>query len=172
MAGRVLLIAYTLQTLLSGLVSESRARTMRSQGAVFDDSTDGPTGLLLVTFLSGLAILTALKPSVPTQFIGSLSLAAFVFAQALEAWSISSLGRHWCRSIAFVPGSPPVRHGPYRFLRHPIYVATIIEWLALAVLLGQAFFGVVSVCIAAIVLNRRAAVEDRLLRVPGMNLRA
>ena len=58
-------------------------------------------------------------------------LAVVVAAQALRWWCISTLGRRWNTLVVVVPGLPRVSGGPYRFLRHPNYVAVVIEGFAL-----------------------------------------
>lgn len=59
-------------------------------------------------------------------------------AQGLRWWCIRSLGRQWNTKIVIVPDLPPVRRGPYRWLRHPNYVAVAIEGAALP-LVGSAW---------------------------------
>jgi len=65
----------------------------------------------------------------PDWWIFPFSL--FVLAQILRYWCIVSLGRHWNTRILILPGSKPVRRGPYRFFRHPNYLVVGIELLAL-----------------------------------------
>jgi methyltransferase len=50
---------------------------------------------------------------------------------ALRYWAISTLGDRWTTRIFVVPGEPPVVGGPYRYLRHPNYLAVIAEVAAL-----------------------------------------
>ena len=54
-----------------------------------------------------------------------------VLAQALRWWCITVLGRRWNTRIVVVPGMPLVDRGPYRWLRHPNYVAVVLEGIAL-----------------------------------------
>lgn len=63
-------------------------------------------------------------------FLGGWSGAALggaVVAQGLRYWAISTLGPRWNSRIIVVPDLPPVVAGPYRFLRHPNYVAVVLE---------------------------------------------
>jgi len=52
-------------------------------------------------------------------------------AQALRYWAIAALGPAWNTRVIVVPGERSVKRGPYRFLRHPNYVAVVIEGAAL-----------------------------------------
>jgi methyltransferase len=58
---------------------------------------------------------------------GWVALGGAVLAQALRYWAIATLGERWNSRIIVVPGLPPVTGGPYRFLRHPNYVAVVLE---------------------------------------------
>jgi len=62
---------------------------------------------------------------------GWLALTAALLAQALRWWCITTLGPRWNTRVIVIPGEPLVAGGPYRFLRHPNYVAVILEGLAL-----------------------------------------
>jgi methyltransferase len=52
-------------------------------------------------------------------------------AMALRYWVIATLGRRWTTRVVCLPGALPVTDGPFRFLRHPNYLAVAVEILAL-----------------------------------------
>lgn len=52
-------------------------------------------------------------------------------AQMLRMWAIRTLGERWTTRIVIRPGLPLVTAGPYRLLRHPNYLAVVVEILAL-----------------------------------------
>ena len=58
-------------------------------------------------------------------------LAVALLAQALRWWCITTLGPRWNTRIIVVPGLPLVDRGPYRWMRHPNYVAVVLEGIAL-----------------------------------------
>ena len=62
-----------------------------------------------------------------------VSMAAlFVAAKVLKIWAIRSLGRLWTMRV-LIPYPPEVvASGPYRFMRHPNYVAVIGEMVGLS----------------------------------------
>jgi methyltransferase len=67
-------------------------------------------------------------------FIPALALACLVIAllaQALRYWAIATLGRRWNVAVLVLPGMPAVNSGPFRYLRHPNYVAVVSEGLAI-----------------------------------------
>ncbi|GAA4318805.1 isoprenylcysteine carboxyl methyltransferase family protein [Actinomadura luteofluorescens] len=69
------------------------------------------------------------RPFVP--ILGWSMLALAVLAQGLRWWCIATLGRRWNTRVIIVPHLPLVDRGPYRRLRHPNYVAVVVEGIAL-----------------------------------------
>jgi len=69
------------------------------------------------------------RPFIP--LLGWSMLIVVVLAQALRWWCITTLGPRWNTRIIVVPGLPLVDGGPYRWLRHPNYVAVVLEGIAL-----------------------------------------
>ncbi len=100
-------------------------------------------------------------------------LALLVLAQALRAWAIASLGRFWNTRIVVVPGFRPVVRGPYRFIRHPNYLAVVIEIFAVSVLCGAYLTALVFSALNAVVLHIRIREEEQALaEVAGADLGA
>jgi methyltransferase len=69
------------------------------------------------------------RPFIPV--LGWAMFALVVLAQALRWWCIITLGPRWNTRIIVIPGLPLVSGGPYRWLRHPNYVAVVLEGIAL-----------------------------------------
>ncbi len=65
-----------------------------------------------------------------------LWLLLFAAAEALRYWAIGTLGSRWNTRILVIPGLSPISRGPYRWLRHPNYVAVVIELAALPLVFG------------------------------------
>lgn len=59
------------------------------------------------------------------------SFGLLVAAQMLRVWAIRTLGERWTTRIVIRPGLPRIESGPYRFLRHPNYLAVVTEIVAL-----------------------------------------
>ena len=68
--------------------------------------------------------------------LGWAALGGALAAQALRYWAIWALGERWNSRIIVVPGAAPVTRGPYRFLRHPNYVAVVLELLCVPLIHG------------------------------------
>ena len=59
-----------------------------------------------------------------------------VGATALRVWCIRSLGNAWNVRASVPADLEPVTSGPYRYIRHPNYVAVILEFLAVPLVAG------------------------------------
>jgi methyltransferase len=89
-------------------------------------------------------------------------------ATGLRWWAIGSLGRSWNVRAAVPEDLQPITRGPYRFVRHPNYLAVILEFLALPMAGGAWVSAAALSAVHAAVLADRVRAEERLLdRVPG-----
>jgi len=85
-------------------------------------------------------------------------------AEMIRYWAIASLGRRWNTRVLVLPGEPPVTRGPYRFLRHPNYVAVVLELAAVPLMFGAWITAVAaSVANAILLAGVRIPVEQRAL---------
>jgi methyltransferase len=114
-------------------------------------------------FLAG-ALLEAWwrRPDVSPALAWSMLLVVLA-AQALRWWCIATLGHRWNTRVIVVPGMPPVTGGPYRFLRHPNYVAVVVEGIALPLVHACWITAVVFTVANAALLAVRIRVEDEAL---------
>lgn len=69
------------------------------------------------------------RPFLPV--LGLPMLALLAATQGLRWWCIRTLGPQWNTRVIVVPGAGRVAAGPYRWLRHPNYLAVALEGLAL-----------------------------------------
>ncbi|MBL0386022.1 isoprenylcysteine carboxyl methyltransferase [Tumebacillus sp. ITR2] len=92
-----------------------------------------------------------------------LPFSLFLLAQVLRVWILSSLGKFWNTRIFVLPGSEPVRRGPYRFMKHPNYTVVAVELLTLPLAFGAPITALVFSLLNAIVLRVRIQAEERAL---------
>ncbi|PTL81423.1 isoprenylcysteine carboxyl methyltransferase family protein [Vitiosangium sp. GDMCC 1.1324] len=94
---------------------------------------------------------------------GFAALGVALVAQALRYWAIASLGDRWNTRIIVVPDLTPVTRGPYRFLRHPNYVAVVLELAAVPLIHGAWVTAVVFTLGNALLLRVRIRAEEEAL---------
>ena len=68
--------------------------------------------------------------------IGWLALGGAALSQALRYWAVWTLGERWNTRIIVIPGAAPVASGPYRFVRHPNYLAVTMEMICIPMIYG------------------------------------
>ncbi|MCD4526804.1 isoprenylcysteine carboxyl methyltransferase family protein [Nocardioides sp. cx-173] len=103
------------------------------------------------------------RPDVPAALAWSM-LALVVASQALRWWCIATLGRRWNTRVIVVSGLPAVTSGPYRLLRHPNYVAVVVEGVALPLVHASWITALVFTLANAALLRVRIATENAALR--------
>lgn len=101
------------------------------------------------------------RPFLP--LLGWTMLGVVVAAQTLRWWCIRTLGRQWNTRVIVVPGLPLVDGGPYRWLRHPNYVAVVAEGLALPLVHGAWVTAAAFTALNAALLVIRIRCEDAAL---------
>jgi methyltransferase len=94
----------------------------------------------------------------------TLAFAAVALAaQGLRWWAIATLGGRWNTRIVVLPDAPPVTGGPYRWLRHPNYVAVVAEVAALPLAFGSWRTALAFSAANALLLAVRIPAEERAL---------
>jgi methyltransferase len=92
-------------------------------------------------------------------------LGLFVLAKALKWWAIASLGEAWTFRVIVTPGMRRVATGPYRWVRHPNYVAVALELASVGLMSGARLAGPAGFVLFDLLMIRRISVEERALDV-------
>jgi methyltransferase len=160
----VLILLVGVERIAELVVSKRNAAWSMAQGGREYGLGHFPAMVVLHTALliGALAeVWLAERPFVP--WLGWPMLLVVIASQALRWWCIGTLGRRWNTRIIVVPGLPLVGGGPYRFFRHPNYVAVVLEGVALP-LVGTAWItAVVFTVLDAALLTVRIRAENRAL---------
>ena len=100
------------------------------------------------------------------QFHASLvlpMLLLWALALGLRFWVILSMGPNWNVRLIKRKKQPVVTSGPYRYIRHPNYVAVILEIAVVPLLVGAYWTALLGSVANAVVLWRRIIGEEALL---------
>ena len=84
-------------------------------------------------------------------------------AKVLKGWAIRSLGVRWTYRVFVLPDAPLVSAGPYRWVRHPNYVAVVGELVGFAILVKALWTGPLAVLLFGELLRQRIRAEERAL---------
>ena len=133
------LTAYAVLWLLIGAergvelwLSARHARWAKERGGV-EEGTGHYPAMVLLHLLMPVACFAEvlLLDRAAHGVIAASAVAVIGFSMALRYWAIHTLGPYWNTRVIVVPDAPPVTTGPYRWVRHPNYVAVMLETLAL-----------------------------------------
>ncbi len=160
--GLVALVA--LMRLFELIVSRRNVARLKTRGAVEVGRSLYPwmvmvhTGFL-VACVAEVWILD--RPLFPRLAVFCLGL--MVVAAALRWWVMAVLGERWSTRVLILPETGPVTSGPFRRLRHPNYLAVVVEFAALPLVhtawLTAGIFSLAN----AMVLRRRIRTEEKAL---------
>ena len=160
-----LVLAVGAERVVELVVSERNRRWSLAAGGVESGSGHYPVMVALHTALlvgAVVEVFLADRPFLP--WLGWPMLALVLAAQGLRWWCITVLGRQWCTRIVVVPGLSAVRTGPYRWLRHPNYLAVVVEGVALPLVHSAWVTAAVFTVANALLLRTRVAAEERALQ--------
>ena len=146
-----------------GVAKRNRAWAME-RGGVETGAEHYPVMVALHTalFLGCLVeVPLADRPFLP--WLGWPMLALLVGAHALRWWCIRTLGPQWNTRVIRVPGARLVTGGPYRWLRHPNYVAVVVEGFALPLVHSAWVTALAFTVLNALLLRVRLRVENEAL---------
>jgi protein-S-isoprenylcysteine O-methyltransferase Ste14 len=94
-----------------------------------------PPGMRLISLLSlaGFILFTARLAVQPLSTGADAALLLFAASLALFGWTIKAT-RQTPPTLAFATDQPDflLKHGPYRFVRHPFYLSYMLFWIGTA----------------------------------------
>jgi methyltransferase len=156
----VFLAALGVERLAELVISKRNAAKAFARGGV----EYGKIHYLFMTVFHGAFLVACWFEAGPfdaARFFGLLPLA--LGAQALRYWAIHTLGSQWNTRVIVVPGAEPVTGGPYRFMKHPNYLAVCLEMAVVPLMLGAYATAVVFSIGNAVLLFVRIRVEEKAL---------
>ena len=71
--------------------------------------------------------------------LGAITDLVVLIGLIIAVWARATLGRNWSGHITFKKGHRLIKHGPYSFVRHPIYTGMIIMLIGTALYIGQVY---------------------------------
>jgi len=156
-----ILAALALERLFHLALARRNTRHALARGAIEHGRGHYP---LLAAFhalflISSAAEAIVLKRPFPGA-LGWVALGGAAGAQVLRYWSIAALGERWNTRIIVFPAAAPVTRGPYRFLRHPNYLAVIVEIACVPLIHGCWLTAVVFSIGNAVLLRMRIRAEE------------
>jgi len=141
-------------------VSSRNEKWLLTQGAVEYGRNHYPYIVALHTlFIISLVIeyITRGNNQVNCIFLG-----LFIGLLLFKLWALSSLGKYWNTRIYRVPGSGPVKKGPYKLFRHPNYFIVVLEIAIIPLVFNLYYTAIIFTVLNAIMLSVRISVENKV----------
>lgn len=163
----VLAVTYILlggERIVELAINRRNTRLLAQRGAIWTGD-DGLRLILLaqVVLFLGWPLESLFAPWATTGWWTWPLLALALAAQALRYWVINTLGERWSIRVVTIPGAVPISRGPYRFARHPNYVAVATEALVLPLAFGAIGTALVAFPLQLLALRARIAKENHAL---------
>ena len=145
--------------------------SIRLRSAVDAQKADRGTKSIVIAavnlgvFLGFLAVF-----AVPSLFVGthwktvfSLGIAVWLGGIFLRLYSIRILGRFFTFDVAIANGHRIVEQGPYRWLRHPSYLGSLLAMIGFGMTLTNWLAMLLPVCCLATAYAYRIPIEEQAL---------
>lgn len=159
-------VALGVERLAEAAVGGLHLRWVQARGGLdHPGSMIGALVTLQVGLLLGCILEADLSMRIFQPALGWPMLALVLAMIGLRWWCIVTLGKRWTTGVVLIPGLPPVRRGPYRYLRHPAALASGIEGIALALIWGSWLTATVFALGYTVVVTLRLQAENRALQV-------
>lgn len=100
-----------------------------------------------------------------------IGVIAGVFCSWLFYWTLHSLGKNLTDTVAIRSGATLVTHGPYRWVRHPYYVAAALLMASVTVLTANWLIGLTSLIVLVLLAVRTPKEEEMLVERFGDDYR-
>src|SRR3972149_7594213 len=157
------LLFVILQRLTELLIAKRNERTLKAQGGIeFDKNGYRVIVIMHVAFFVSLICEKVFLSRMLNSY-WIIFAALFGVAQFLRYWAIKSLGVYWNTKILVLPNHQLINRGPYKYLRHPNYIAVIMELAVIPLLFSCYITPIVFSVINLLLLNRRVRVEEMVL---------
>jgi methyltransferase len=145
-------------------LSRRNQRRMIAQGASQVSEPHFPWMVALhagVMIGAGVEVIVLHRPLIPALAIPMAIL--FLLSNVLRWWVIRSLRGHWNVQVVDSARLGVVTSGPYRWIRHPNYVAVFVELLSLPLIYTAWITALAGAVCDILILQKRLAVEDAVL---------
>lgn len=160
----LLLLYLVLQRISELLIARRNERILKSEGAVEFDK--GGYLVLVAMHVAFFISLVSEKVFLERDLSGSWTVFAgvFVAAQILRVWAISTLGVYWNTKILVSPKHKLVTEGLYKYIKHPNYVAVVVEIATIPLIFSCYLTSIVFSVLNLILIKRRIRIEEESLR--------
>ena len=152
-----LLIAQRLNELY---ISKKNEKWLLAQGAVEYGREHYPYMVAMHTlFIVSLIAEYYLTGGHPVNYI---FLGLLIVLITFKYWLLNTLGTYWNTRIYRIPGTIPVKKGPYKLFKHPNYVDVVCEIAIIPLVFHLYYTAIIFTVLNAVMLWVRIGVENKV----------
>jgi protein-S-isoprenylcysteine O-methyltransferase Ste14 len=118
---------------------------------------------LLVIGYAVAAVLPFVVGSQPPGALSWLGVGLAAIGLVLRAWSMATLGHAYTRNLRTNEAQELTTNGPYRYVRHPGYLGSILVWIGAAMAFGSWPAAALAGIVLVAAYGWRIAQEERML---------
>lgn len=131
------------------------------------EADKGSTRLVLLSFGFSILLLIVL-PILKIGFFGFpyvdyLGLVVMALGLSLRFWSMSVLGKFYSRTLRTMTEQQVITTGPYKFVRHPGYLSSILIWIGTGLAIENWIMALSCLIIFSLVYSYRIVAEEEML---------
>jgi protein-S-isoprenylcysteine O-methyltransferase Ste14 len=143
-----------------------RGRTAKSlkpnafdQGTAILVAASYPIGVFVPPILNYFSI-GRFPAAITFSWVG---VGIMVLGLAMRLWSMQTLGRFYTRRLTIAEGQMVIQAGPYRLIRHPGYLGTLLVWTGLPTSQANWIVLCLVLLVMGIAYSRRIKAEELML---------
>jgi protein-S-isoprenylcysteine O-methyltransferase Ste14 len=122
------------------------------------------TAGILAAYVLSVGAVLLVRGGAPPQPLPALGLALMALGLLLRASAMRALGGAYSRTLRADPGHHVVTSGPYRWVRHPGYAASLLVWIGFGLAAGGGLAPLLVTLSVGAAYAWRIRSEERLLR--------
>lgn len=96
-------------------------------------------------------------------YLQGLALVIYSAGLILRYWSLILLGKSFSRDVEVSKDQELISHGPYKYVRHPLYTGLFLLTIAVPLFVGNLAVFLLAVILMYMVLNRRILEEESFM---------
>ena len=134
------------------------------KGGQHDQRSTKFIGLSFFVVIIASILLNIFKPgSFHHVAFSIVGLVMMISGLALRIWSMTTLSNYYTRTLIITTAQTLVRNGPYRIIRHPGYLGTILIWIGAGLAMQNLWLSILSLILFSLVYYYRILNEERML---------
>ena len=145
-----------------------RSTPLRQEWWALDSDPEGPQWVMLLMAFDLIVFLDyghwRLTPWLLQPGLREIGLSLYMAVTVWQIWTDAYLARYFRKNQAPLA---PMKHGPYRYVRHPRYGAAIVGKVAMAMIFGSLFGWLLVAAWGFLLLNKIEVEEKHLRKVFG-----